>query len=261
VERRYTGGRADQLAQAATELVRMSPDVIVVWSPIATAAVKNATTTIPIVFLAGGSTGPGRQVGASLSRPGGNITGLTFLADSLTQELKYLELLKDLVPKLSHVALLYVEGEDDVESVPGLAQSLGIKRVSLVPLHGPEDLKGAFDRIDKEKPQGLILAPSGLLYSHRRAFIEFAMNSRLPAVYGFRELVPEGALMSLSADLSDIAARGPLYVDKILKGAKPGDLPIELPTKFALVINLKTAKALGLTIPPSLLQRADQVIE
>jgi putative ABC transport system substrate-binding protein len=259
MERRYTGGRMDQLAGAAAELVGLNVDVIVVWSPVATAAAKNATSVIPIIFLAGAPIESG--VVKSLSRPGGNLTGITLMGAAATIFPKNLEMLKELVPQLSHVAILHIPGDDDGgSSVQPLAQSLGI-RLSAIPLRGPEDIAGAFARIEREKPQGLILAPSGLLYSHRRTFIELVAKSRLPAVYGLGELVPEGALMSLSPDLSDIAVRGAFYVDKIFKGAKPADLPVERPNKSALVINLKTAKALGLTIPPSLLQRADQVIE
>ena len=258
LERRYTGGRADQLPRAAAELVGMNVDVIVAWSPTVASVVKNATTTIPIVFLAGPPLGQGLV--KSVARPGENVTGITFIASDRLFS-KYFEMLKELIPGLSHAAVLYFVGEDNAtDFVPPLARSLKI-RVSLVPLSGPEDLKGAFARIDRERSQGLILFPSGLLYAHRREFIDFAAKSRLPAVYGLRELVPEGALMSLGPDLSDIAARGAVYVDKILKGAKPADLPVEQPTKFELVINLKTAKALGLTIPQSLLQRADQLID
>jgi putative ABC transport system substrate-binding protein len=134
------------------------------------------------------------------------------------------------------------------------ARSLGIIRLSITTLQRPEDLTAAFAKIKAARPQGLIAPPNSLLYAHRREVIEFAAATRLPAVYGFRELVQEGGLMSLSPSLSEIAARGGLYVDKILRGAKPADLPVEQPTKFELVINLKTARALGLTIPPSLLQ-------
>ncbi len=265
LERRYTAGRPEQVAGAAAELVRLNVDLIVVWAPAATVAVKNATSTIPVVFLAGGL-GIIQGAVASLARPGGNLTGITFQAGAESLEPKYLQMLKELAPKLSHVALLRLPADEITgpaqpnEPVERAARSLGI-RLSIIELRGPEDLKGAFIRIEREKPQALVAAPSGLLYAHRREVIEFAAKSRLPTVYGFRELVPEGGLMALSPSLRDIASRGALYVDKILKGAKPADLPVEQPTKFELVVNLKTAKALGLTIPQSLLLRADQVIE
>jgi putative ABC transport system substrate-binding protein len=258
-EIRYSGGRADEFSRGAADLVRLNVDVIVAWSPTATDAARSATTVIPIVFLAGAPIEYG--VVDSLARPGKNLTGITFMGAAGSIFPKNLEMLRQLVPGLSRIALLHVPGEDDAdESVPPLARSLGI-RVSLIPLRGPADINGVFARIETEKPQGLILAPSGLLYAHAREFIQRVAKSRLPAVYGLRELVPEGALMSLSPDLSDMAIRGATYVDKILRGANPATLPVERSDKFQLLINLKTAKALGLTIPPSLLQRADQVIE
>jgi len=262
LERRYTGGRSDQLPEAAAELVRLRPDLIVVWSPAGTVAVRDATSTIPVVFLAGG-TGSARDVIAGLPRPGGNFTGVTFEMTQGSLEPKFFEMLKELVPRLSRVALLRSRPEaspviDDISGAS--ARSLGI-HLSIVPLFGPEDLKGAFDRIAREKPQGLVAPASGLLYARRHDVIDFAAQNRLPVVYGLREAVFDGGLMSLSPSLVEIAARGGFYVDKILKGARPADLPVEQPTKFALVINLKTAKALGLTIPPSVLARADQVIE
>jgi len=262
-ERRYTAGRLDRIDDIAAELVRLSVDLIVVWSPSLTLAVKNATRTVPIVFLAGG-VGVLEGAVASLPHPGANLTGVTFQAGQENLEPKYLEMLKAVVPSLSRVALLRFAADDSAqpdEVVERAARSLGIIRLSITRLQRPEDLNAAFAKIKAARPQGLIAPPNSLLYAHRREVIEFAAATRLPAVYGFRELVQEGGLMSLSPSLSEIAARGGLYVDKILRGAKPADLPVEQPTKFELVINLKTAKALGLTIPPSLLQRADQVID
>jgi len=262
LERRYTGGRSDQLPEAAAELVRLRPDLIVVWSSAGTAAVRDATSTIPVVFLAGG-TGSARDVIAGLPRPGGNFTGVTFEMTQGSLEPKYLEMLKELVPGLSRVALLRSRAEASpvIDEISGAsARSLGI-RLSIVTLVGPEDLKGAFDRIVREKPQGLVAAASGVLYARRRDVIDFAAQNRLPVVYGLREAVFDGGLISLSPSLVEIAARGGFYVDRILKGAKPADLPVEQPTKFELVINMKTARALGLTIPPSILARADHVIQ
>jgi len=260
LERRYTGGRTDQFAGAAAELVRLNVDLIVVWTPSATLAVKNATSTIPVVFLAGGNVIENGLV-SNLARPSGNLTGLTNIATHAYPKL--LEILNELVPKLSHAAILRAPVDDNpmaVEAAQSAARSLGL-RLSNIPLRGPEDLKEAFANILKEKPQALVVAASGWLYAHRREFIEFTAKNRLPTVYGFREVVVDGGLISLSSNLSDIAARGAFYVDRIIKGAKPGDLPVEQPTKFELVINLKTAQALGLTIPQSLLLRADRVIE
>ena len=260
LERRYAAGRSEQLGSAAGELVRLNVDLIVVWSPAATRAVKDATTTIPVVFLAGPAVESGLI--ASLPRPGGNLTGVTFQAQGSLVP-KYFEILKELVPKLS-LAAMFRSPEDetaaDMAKSEAVARTLGIRLLTFR-LHEPEELTGAFATIEKEKPQALIGNPGGLLYARRREIIEFAAKNRLPAVYGFREAVADGGLVTVSPSLPDIAVRGADYVDRIFKGAKPGDLPVEQPTKFELVINLKTAKALGLTIPPSLLQRADQVIE
>jgi putative ABC transport system substrate-binding protein len=260
LERRYTAGRSEQLGSAAGELVRLNVDLIVVWSPAATRAVKDATTTIPVVFLAGPAVESGLI--ASLPRPGGNLTGVTFQAQGSLVP-KYFEILKQLVPKLS-LAAMFRSPEDetaaDTAKSEAVARTLGI-RLLIFRLHRAEELTGAFATIEKEKPQALIGNPGGLLYARRREIIEFAAKNRLPAVYGFREAVADGGLVTVSPSLPDIAVRGADYVNRIFKGAKPGDLPVEQPTKFELVINLKTAKALGLTIPPSLLLRADQVIE
>ena len=261
VERRYTAGRPDQWAGAAAGVVRLNVDLIVVWTPAGTVAVKDATTTIPIVFLAGGAAVESGLV-SNLPRPTGNVTGVTFQAQGSLVP-KYFELLKELVPELSSAAMLrFPEDENAPETAKSdaIAKALGIRLLTFR-LHGPTELQEAFATIKKETPQALIANPGGLLYALRREIIKFAAMNRLPAVYGFREVVADGGLMSLSPSLSDIAVRGAYYVDRILKGAKPVDLPVEQPTKFELVINLRTAKSLGLTIPPSLLQRANQVIE
>jgi len=171
-------------------------------------------------------------------------------------------MLKELVPGLSRVAVLRSQDYGHVanKTAESAAKTLSM-RLSVLLLRSPEDLRGAFVQIKTEKPQGLVAPASGLLYAHRREVIEFAAKNRLPTVYGLRELVPEGGLMSLSPSMLDIAGRGAFYVDKILRGAKPVDLPVEQPTKFEVVINAKTAKTLGLIIPPSLVARADEVIE
>jgi putative ABC transport system substrate-binding protein len=223
-------------------------------------AAKNATSSIPVVFLAGGDAVDGLV--ASLARPGANVTGVTFQAGS-TLTPKLLERLKDLIPTISRVAVLRFPAEQarkEAEWSEAAARTLGISLRAIMLQH-PDDLREAFAVLEKEKPQAVIAAPSGLLYVLRREIVEFTVKNRLPGVYGLRELAMEGGLMSFSPDLSVIAARGSYYVDRILRGARPADIPVEQPTRFELVINLKTAKALGLTIPPSLLQRADQVIE
>ena len=247
---------------AAAELVQLRPDLIVVWSPAGTVAVKDATSTIPVVFL-GGGTGSASDVIGGLPRPGGNLTGVTFLPTDTNLDPKFLEILKELVPAPSRVVLLraLAENSPTTDEAPiAAARSLGI-RLSIFLLRRPEDLKGAFASIEKEKPQAVLAPASGQLYAYRREVIDFAAQNRLPVMYGLREAVVDGGLISLSPSLADIAARGAVYVDKILKGATPGDLPVEQPTNFQLVLNLKTARALALTIPPSLLLRADQVIE
>jgi putative ABC transport system substrate-binding protein len=257
---RYTGSRPEQFVSAA-DFVRLNVDAIVVWSPAATAAVKNTTKTIPVVFLAGGAAVESGLV-TGLPRPRENLTGITFQANR-TLAPKYLEALKDLIPELRSVAVLRVPAEDppnETENYELAARALGIS-LRQVALRQPEDLQSALADIERSRPQALVGAPSGLLYVLRKEITDFAAKLRLPAIYGLREVAEVGGLMSISPSIVDIATRGAAYVDKILKGAKPADLPVEQPTKFELVINLKAAKAFGLTIPPSLLQRADQVIE
>jgi len=262
LERRYTSGHLDQFPAAVADVVRLNVDLIVVWGPAGSLAAKKGTSTTPVVFLAGG-TGAARDVFASLPRPGGNATGITFYGDVAIVRPKHIQLLKELLPTLSRAVVIQTEGEDTVageEAGTAAAKSLGV-RLMVVSIRSPEDLRAAFANIEKEKPQALVANASSILYTYRREFIDFAARNRLPAMYGLRELVPDGGLMSLSPSLTDIAVRGAVYVDKILRGAKPADLPVEQPTKFELVINAKTARALGLTIPQSLLLRADQVIE
>jgi len=256
VERRYLAGRTDQFAAAARELVLLNVDVIVAWSPVATEAVKGATSTIPIVSLAGASMEKG------LAHPTGNVSGVTFHAAGHLAG-KHVEIVKQLVPGLSSVAIIHVPSEDPPgwhEEAEAIARPLRI-RLQTFPLRGPDDISQAFAAIETSRPQGLVVGPSGLLVAQRRTFIEFATRNRIPTVYGLREVVDDGGLISFSPSLVEIATRGASFVDKICKGTKPADLPIEQPTKFELVINLKTAKALGVTIPPSLLLRANQVIE
>jgi len=261
VFRRYLAGRIDQARAVAEELVGLKPDVIVVWSPPLTSAVKATGTQIPVVFLAGGAA---VELGfaASLARPGGTMTGIAFQpVDTLLP--KYLELAKGIAPKASRFALLVAPGETShriPEAADRAAQTLNI-RLQRIVAGTPEELTSALDALAHGDAEILVAPPSALLYVQRKQVIAFAEKRRLPAVYGFREVTLEGGLASYSANLSDIAVRGATYVDKILKGANPGDLPVEQPTRYELVINMKTAKALGLTMPPALLLRADEVIE
>jgi putative ABC transport system substrate-binding protein len=242
------------------ELIRLKVDVIVTTSNPTTRAVKAETTTIPIVMAA--SSAP-VEVGlvASLTRPGGNVTGLSSEFGGEIQE-KRLELLKEAVPKISRVA--FVGTPAGWESPPGVkvqaaARALGLT-LFLAEFQGT-DVTTAFPLVTRGRADALFVPISSVTYIQRNRIVEFAATNRLPASYQSRLAVEAGGLMSYSLNEIDLWRRTAAFVDKILKGAKPGDLPIEQPTKFELVINLKTAKALGLTIPPSLLQRADQVIE
>jgi putative ABC transport system substrate-binding protein len=261
VHRRYLAGRMDRARAAAEELVGLNLDVIVVWSPPLTSAVKATGTRTSVVFLAGGAA---VELGfaASLAHPGGTMTGIAFQpVDTLLP--KYLEIAKQLVPHASRAALLVAPGETAYrvpEVAEAAAQSLKL-HLRLVVAGTPEELTSALEVIGRGDAQVLVAPPSALLYVHRKQVVAFAEKQRLPGVYGFREVTVDGGLASFSANLSEIATKGATYVDKILKGAKPGDLPVEQPTKYDLVINLKTAKALGLTLPPLLLLRADQVLE
>jgi ABC-type uncharacterized transport system substrate-binding protein len=262
LEARYGHGRSERLAELARELVRLKPDVIVTSTDLATAAVRRQTRTIPIVMVL--STDPvGTGFVASLARPGGNVTGLS----SITAELggKRLELLKEAVPGLSRVALLWnpdVRGAVlDYRETEARARSLRLELTSLE-VSTVEDLDRAFATLTGERAQAFISAAANIVMFSKRADIaQFAKSKRLASMYPAKEYVDAGGLMSYGVSYPDMFRRAALYVDKILKGANPGDLPVEQPTKLELVINLTTAKALGLTIPPSLLLRADHVIE
>jgi ABC-type uncharacterized transport system substrate-binding protein len=267
LEWRSSEGSNERFADFAAEFVRLNVDLIVAVGNPAAQAAKKATNTIPIVMTFSNSPD---QVGlvASLARPGGNVTGLT---NDTGPEIvgKMLQLLKETVPTISRVATLRSSGETGiwfeksgapVREVDAAGQGLGL---TLVPIEarGPDDFAGAFAAAAQGRAQALLVAPTGAAFAHRRLIFEFAAKQRLPAVYASREYAEDGGLMSYGVDSKDLIRRAVVYVDKILKGVKPGDLPVEQPTKFELVINLKTAKALGLTIPPSVLGRADQVIQ
>jgi putative ABC transport system substrate-binding protein len=264
IEWRFAGGSESGLPNLAAELVRLRVDLLFAEATPSALAAKQATITIPIVFSP--IADPiGSGLVATLARPGGNITGLTFMAPELGG--KRLELLKETVPGMMRVGVLSHRGNPSEATLKSmLAEMEAAARASGVQLQhqqaqGPNDLDRAFAAMSRERVDGLILLPSAMFSSERRRIADRAAKNRLPTVFFFREFVEAGGLVSYGPSFVELWRRAAMYVDKILKGAKPGDLPIQQPTKFELVINLKTAKALGLTIPQALLQRADQVIE
>ena len=259
-ECRSTDGSLDQLSQLAEELVRLSVDVILASASSAAMAAKRATTSVPIVFA--GVYAP-VEIGLvpSLGHPGGNITGVAINAADMAG--KRLQLLKEqLVTTLKRAAMLthppHPTNAVQLQGAEAAARTLGVQ-LEAVPVWGVDDFDSALKAL--RGIDGLLHADTPLFTTHRARLVEAAARSRLPAIYALKAYVDAGGLVSYGADLPDLYRRAATYVDKILKGAKPADLPVEQPTQFELVINLKTAKALGLTIPPSLLQRADQVIE
>ena len=261
VERRWAEGRADRYHELAAELVALKPDVIIAAFTPSVSAAKRATSTIPIIMaIAGDPAGTGLV--ASLSRPGGNITGMS-LQNSPELAGKRLELLKEAFPGLSRVGLLVnrtLPHRDFIwRDLQRAAVLIGVK-LEPFEVRGPEDFSGGLTTKGSEAFEALVVHPDPLAFNHRREIAEFGLKRKMPvaAAYGFAEA---GCLMSFDAHWPDLFRKAATYVDRVLKGAKPGDLPIEQPTEFKVIINLKTAKALGLTIPPSLLQRADQVIE
>jgi putative ABC transport system substrate-binding protein len=262
IEWRSAEGKTDRLAGLAAELVRLKVDVIVTGGSTVTRFAKEATSTIPIVMTQD-SDPVGSRFVASLARPGGNITGLATLRLELSG--KQLELLKEIIPKLSRVAFFGTSTD------PANAQSLretelaagtfGVK-VQYLDVLSPKDIEPAFRAAGKGRADAVLMLVTGTVANSRRAeFAELAVKSRLPAIYYQREYVEAGGLMSYGPSVTDLDRRAATYVDKILKGAKPADLPVEQPTKFELVINLKAAKQIGLTIPPNVLARADKVIK
>jgi putative tryptophan/tyrosine transport system substrate-binding protein len=264
IERQYAAGSSDQLRELAAELVRRKPDIIVAFSTTAARPAKQATDTIPIVAV--GMADPvADELVASLARPGGNVTGTTFLGPELVA--KRLQLLREVVPGLSRVAALWHPHAYSERTMAGVlneievaARTLGLQ-LQLVPAVGPDDLVSAFDAMAREHADALIVMPSPMLFSEYGRIASIAANSRLPAMGAAREFVDLGGLMSYGVNLPDLARQTATYVDKILKGAKPADLPVEQPIKFELVINLKSARALGLTITRDFLLIADEVIE
>ena len=264
IEYRDAEGKFERLPALAAELVALKVDVIVAPGTPAALAAKQATRTLPIVFAAAADPVTSGLV-TSLARPGGNVTGLSVLAPELVG--KCLEQLKQAVPGVSRVAVLWQPGalgerteKDMLKGAEVAARALGV-RLQFVEARGPADFDRAFSEMTRARAGALTVCGSAMFFIERRRLVDLAAKNRLPAVYPLREYVDAGGLMAYGPNLADLFRRAATYVDRILKGAKPGDLPVEQPTKFELVINLKTAKALGLTIPPSLLPRADQVIE
>jgi putative tryptophan/tyrosine transport system substrate-binding protein len=263
VEYRYAGGKADESpAKLAAELVSLKLDLIVAGGGSGLArAVKGATKTIPIV-ITGGSDPVGAGLVGSLARPGGNLTGLTALTAELAG--KRLELLKETLPKLTRVGVLWnptdqgsAQGLKEIETA---APTLGLEVQSLQ-VGSPSNFESAFKAAIAGQARALQVLGSGLINSHRKRIVEFAMKSRLPTMFADAANVEAGGLMSYGPNAPDLYRRAATYVDKILKGAKPADLPVEQPKKFDFIINLKTAKQIGLTIPPNVLARADRVIK
>jgi len=261
VEYHYAEGNYNRLTAITTDLVRSNANVIVTWAISVTQIVKNATNTIPIVMAGGGNPVETGLV-ESLAKPGGNITGLATIQNELTG--KRLELLKEAVPKISRVAMVFnPEGQVPTrgyEPLKGIAQLLKIS-VEPLQIRKPNEIDKVFAAIPKSRVDALILESDPIFNINRQKVIALAAKNRLPAMYPERRWAEDGGMMAYGTDLIEVASRAAIFVDKILKGAKPADLPVEQPTKFELAINLKTAKQIGVTIPQSVLYRADRVIK
>jgi len=257
---RYAEGKFERLSALAAELVAMKPDVIVTAGPQPAHAVKESTDTIPIVLAV--ISDPVREgLVASLARPGGNITGMSFENPELTA--KRLELLKQAIPRVKRIAVLAdatFGPTGGLRELQTAAPALGLE-LNVIEVRGPDDFNAAFRSARSWRADALVVLASPLLNAHRRKLTEHAARNRLPATYEVRAFVEAGGLMSYGPSFADMYRRAAAYIDKILKGARPADLPVEQASRFELVVNLKTAKALGLTLPPSVLQRADEVIQ
>ena len=260
IEWRFAEGKADRLRELATELVRLKVDVIVTAGPAPTRSAKQATATIPIVMAADDDP-VGSGFAASLARPGGNITGLSTLSPEISG--KQLELLREIAPKLSRVAVI------GNATQPGIPQALreielaagALKvQVQYLEVHDPKDIEIAFRAASKGRADAVLVLNSPVAISQREQVLDLAVKSRLPAIYARPEFVEDGGLAFYGPSFTDLSRRAATYVDKILKGANPADLPVEQPTKFEFIINLKAAKQISLTIPPNVLARADRVI-
>ncbi|MEO8923871.1 MAG: ABC transporter substrate-binding protein [Caldimonas sp.] len=257
---RWSESRSQRLPGLADELINLKPDVIVTFVGKAGVAAKNATSTVPIVFV-----GDGDAIGvgliASLSRPGGNVTGITDQANELSA--KRLELLKEAIPAVKRVAVLW--NADDLGMTlryQQIQKAAAVLRLTVEPLgvREPEDFNSAFSSMDKERPDALLLVTDSFTDLSRKRVLDFAATHGIPAMYERGNLVREGGLMSYGPNFDDMFRRAATYVDKILKGTRPGDLPVEQPTRYYLLVNVNTAKSLGLTIPNSVLLRADEIV-
>jgi putative ABC transport system substrate-binding protein len=261
IERRYTGAQPENIGGQLAELIHLKTDVLVVYGEGAILAAKNATSTVPIVMTVHPDP-VGDGIVASLARPGGNVTGLSDLHSVLAP--KRLEILKEVVPSASRIAVFFHAGDStmlrQLKDIEDVAPAFHVTVVS-TPVSGPEDFDAAFSMMRKERAGGLMVLGSPLIGVYRRQILDLAAKNRLPAIYTLRENADAGGLMSYGANFQDLWRRAAIYVDKILKGAKPADLPVEQATKFDFVINLKAAKQIDLTIPPNVLARADRVIK
>jgi len=261
IEWRFAEGKSDRLPSLAAELVRLKVDVIVAEAPTSTRSAKQATVTIPIVMMFDDDP-VGSGFVASLARPGGNITGLSTLSPEISG--KQLELLKEIVPKLSRVGVL---GDVTRPGIPQALREINIAaaafrvQVQYLEVRESNDIEIAFRAASKERVDAVLVLGSPVLTSQRKQVIELAVKSRLPAIYARQEPVEDGGLMSYGVSIADLSRRAATYVDEILKGAKPADLAVEQPKNFELIINLKAAKQIGLTIPSNVLARADRVIK
>ena len=261
LEYRSAEGKFDRLPALAAELIRLNVDVIVTQGTPAAAAAKNATSTIPII-VSGGTDPVATGLVSSLARPGGNITGVTIMNEELAG--KRLELLKETSPKVSRIGVLWNSANPGAAVVFKQTQSAAQElRLSLQSLEVQtvNDLQGAFEAATRSGVNGLALLATSPITDHLKLVADLAVKNRLPSIYDRSDFVEAGGLMSYGPNVPDMSRRAAIYVDKVLKGANPGDLPVERPTKFELVINLKTAKALGLTIPPVVMMRAEKVIK
>ena len=263
LDERYAYGRAERLADLAAELVRLKLDVLMTIGSPASLAAQRATTTLPIVFIVGDPVGS--KLVASLSHPGANLTGLAIITTELNG--KRVELLKEAVPSITRIAVLTdvaaaaSYGPTSWQQIEAAAGKKAIQVIPGIDVRSADDLDAAFAAALKQRADGVLIGSSPVFGTWRQQIVLLAAKARLPVIYELRRFVDIGGLMSYGPDIDGVLRRAAIYVDKILKGAKPADLPVERPTKVELVINLKTAKALGITIPQSLLLRADEVIQ
>ncbi len=258
IEYRYADSNAERLAELAADFVRLKVDLIVAGGTQVNLVAKKATGTIPIV-MANADDPVGSGLIESLARPGGNVTGLSSMSAELNS--KRLELFREAFPKIRTLAVLWYKASGPAfKETQTAAQSLGFKTRPLE-LHGPADLQGAFELLTRERPDGFFPVTSAFMSANRKPVVEFAAKYKLPAMYSNREYVEDGGLMSYAANIQEMHRRAASYVDKILKGSKPAELPVEQPTKFELIVNLKTAKKMEITIPPQVLMDADRVIK